>query len=124
MSHARALVTALLLLAACASNDLPAATSNPPDAAGTTPDDAAGSLCARSCASTARAACPLTMADCVPACDRLLSGKCSEEKSAYLDCLAGLRLDQLECDPAGAPRARAGGCDSSLMAVTHCLAPQ
>jgi hypothetical protein len=128
MNHPRPLlVSSLLVLAlasACASDNTPAATSSDPDAVVVVPDAAAasGSLCERSCASTARAACPLTMADCAPACEKVLPGKCSAEKSAYLECLAGLRLDQLECDPAGAPRAKGGACDGSLMALARCAA--
>lgn len=124
MNHARSLLAALFLVAACASDKTPTETSSTPDPVVALPDAAAppGSLCERSCASTARPACPLTMADCVPACQKLLPGKCSEEKSAYLECLAGLRLDQLECDPAGAPRAKSGACDASLMALARCAA--
>jgi hypothetical protein len=114
MNHARHLLAAVLLMGACASDGAPLPSS--------TPDPSAGSVCERSCASTARAACPLTMADCVPSCEKVLPGKCSQEKTGYLECLAGLRLDQLECDPAGAPRAKGGACDEALTALAHCVA--
>jgi hypothetical protein len=124
MNHARHLLAAVLLMGACASDGAPLPSSTPdPSAVVATPDAApAGSACERSCASTARAACPLTMADCVPSCEKVLPGKCSQEKTGYLECLAGLRLDQLECDPAGAPRARGGACDEALTALAHCVA--
>jgi hypothetical protein len=101
------------------ANDVPDASALPPSGRA----GEGGSLCQRSCASTSRPACPRTQSpsDCVASCEVLVAGKCGVQMTAFGECLAGLTAEQVECDEAGAPRAKSGACDDSLFALARCL---
>lgn len=83
----------------------------------------AETLCGRACTSTARAACPRAqpLADCVSSCRAQLARRCTQAMAVYLRCLADLAPAELECDEAGAPRAKPPACADALVALARCL---
>jgi hypothetical protein len=95
------------------------------DAAGAAADAGgdAGALCEEACTATARPACPATQpfAACVSSCHVQLAGRCGGVIAAYLGCLATAAPEQLDCDEAGAPRARPPTCGDQFFAVAGCL---